>query len=286
MSTPTGPPFFDPSFTPTFTPTFTPSPPSPTSGFSSIFQSPGGPPLILVCIAAGLLLGAFIGVLLMRRMRPPPIAQRGIGAAAFFAGANQPLGEKPKLVDIHLLPPPATGVDGTGSAGHGTGKEKLGEHGAWGTVSPFAAQYLHPAPSADRPRSLFPSAQSPFASRNRTPLARLAARMPWADPRWRAGAHELSPPAGAQPEARAVQLAVTVSMPSPRHPSFLPPLPKSGSSHGVHAPPAHKGHDDEDPMPDCCIGTVVVSYGQGHDLNAAAPSPAAAAPAVPPAVTS
>ena len=126
---PTFPP--NPSFSFTGPP---PSPPSPTNGFSSIFQSPGGPPLILVCIAAGLLLGAFIGVLLMRRMRPPPVGQRGIGAAAFLAGANQPLGEKPKLLDIHLSPAHTTaGIDE--GAEHGTGKEKLGEQGAWGAVS-------------------------------------------------------------------------------------------------------------------------------------------------------
>ena len=118
---------------PSFPPTFPPSPPpSPTSGgFSSIFQSPGGPPLILVFIAAGLLLGAFIGVLLMRRVRPSAPGQRGVGAAAFLAGFNNPpLGEKPRLLNIHLLPAPIEdGVE------RGTGKEKLAAQGAWGHVS-------------------------------------------------------------------------------------------------------------------------------------------------------
>ena len=69
----------------------------------------------------------------MRRMRPPVAGQRGIGAAAFLAGLNNtPLGEKPKLVDIHLLPAPATGIQ---KMEHGTGKEKLGGQGAWGYVS-------------------------------------------------------------------------------------------------------------------------------------------------------
>lgn len=105
--------------------------------------------------------------------------------------------------------------------------------------------------------------------------------MPWADPRWRAGSHELSSLASAQSDARRVQLAVTVSMPSPRHPSFLPPLPtgKGGSDSGsTHDNYAHGVHDED--MPDCCIGTVLVSY--RHDPNAsstttpASPLPAAA----------
>ena len=84
-----------------------PSAPSQPTGFSSIFQSPGGPPLILVCIAAGLLLGAFTGVLLMRRMRPAlvgraPGAGAGVGGAGRRAGAL--LGEKPRLLDVHILP--------------------------------------------------------------------------------------------------------------------------------------------------------------------------------------
>ncbi|KAM5543493.1 hypothetical protein V8D89_002744 [Ganoderma adspersum] len=263
---PTGSFPFNPSFTPSFTGP-PPPPPSPSNGFSSIFQSPGGPPLILVCIAAGLLLGAFIGVLLMRRMRPPPLGHRGIGATAFLTNANQPLGEKPKLLDIHLSPTYAAGIDE--GVEHGTGKEKLGEQGAWGAVSPFAAVYL----ASDRPLS----AQSPSApatrsrDRNRSPLGRLAARMPWADPRWRAGSHELSSLANAQSEARPVQLAVTVSMPSPRHPSYLPPLPTGkGGSGALHDNYAHDSHEEN--MPDCCIGTVTVSY--RHDPNASSTTPA------------
>ena len=109
--------------------------PGPTQnpGFSSIFQSPGGPPLILVCIAAGLLLGAFIGVLLMRRMRPHVVV-RGMNAADFLRGLNPEHGEKPKLLDIHLLPPRQEGVL-YGDAG-ANGKGKLGsELGAWAHVS-------------------------------------------------------------------------------------------------------------------------------------------------------
>ncbi|KAI1794291.1 hypothetical protein LXA43DRAFT_1091823 [Ganoderma leucocontextum] len=239
-----------------FRPSFSPPspPPSPTNGFSSIFQSPGGPPLILVCIAAGLLLGAFIGVLLMRRMRPPVVAHRGIGAAAFLRGLNLPLGEKPALLDIHLLPTLASGSDE--EVEHGTGKQKLAEQGAWGHVSPFAAVYL----PSDRPLSQ--SAQSPSASatasRSRSLLSRLMARMPWADPRLRSGSYELSPLTSPQLEARKVQLAVTVSMPSPQHPSYRPPSSSatrtvSGIPHDTHAL-THDNHVDN-PMPDCCIGT-------------------------------
>ncbi|KAI0773808.1 hypothetical protein C8Q74DRAFT_784229 [Fomes fomentarius] len=98
-STPSQPPSpFDTPSRPS-PPSGRPDRPSPNPGFGSIFQSPGGPPLILVCIAAGLLLGAFIGVLLMRRMRPPVVVQR-MGAGRGRGAVK--LGEKPKLLDIHL----------------------------------------------------------------------------------------------------------------------------------------------------------------------------------------
>ncbi len=102
------------------------------------------------------------------------------------------------------------------------------------------------------------------------------ARMPWADSRWRAGAHELSPLSSAQPEAREVQLAVTVSMPSPRHPSYLrlPPLPAAATRTGLGAP-----HDEEN-MPDCCIGTVLASY--RPDPHSNSNDPPAPIPASPP----
>ena len=89
--------------------------PGPTQnpGFSSIFQSPGGPPLILVCIAAGLLLGAFLGILLMRRVRPPVAVQRAHGLrGAAGADAQKKLGEKPTLLDVRVLPGSEKGVGG------------------------------------------------------------------------------------------------------------------------------------------------------------------------------
>ena len=63
-----------------------------------------------------------------------------------------------------------------------------------------------------------------------------------------------------------MQLAVTVSMPSPQHPSYRPP------PHHTHANVRDK-HNEGDTMPDCCIGTVLVSY--RHDPNdSPAPTPA------------
>ena len=85
----------------------------PGGGFTSIFQSPGGPPLILVCIAAGLLLGAFLGILLMRRVRPPVAVQRAHGLrGAAGADAQKKLGEKPTLLDVRVLPGSEKGVGG------------------------------------------------------------------------------------------------------------------------------------------------------------------------------
>lgn len=70
-----------------------------TSNGSSLFQSAGGPPLILVCIAGGLLFGAFVGMLLMKRLRPVVVVQR-VNAPG---DAEVPLREKPQLYDIHLV---------------------------------------------------------------------------------------------------------------------------------------------------------------------------------------
>ena len=69
----------------------------------------------------------------MRRMRPHVVV-RGMNAADFLRGLNPELGEKPKLLDIHLLPPSEESVL-YGDAG-ANGKGKLGsELGAWAHVS-------------------------------------------------------------------------------------------------------------------------------------------------------
>ncbi|KAH9852375.1 hypothetical protein C2E23DRAFT_885868 [Lenzites betulinus] len=88
------------------TPTASSPPPPPTSGFSSIFQSAGGPPLILVCIAAGLLLGSFVGMFLIKRLRPAVVVHRVNGAAL---SGEMRLGEKPKLYDVYLGPSAVAG---------------------------------------------------------------------------------------------------------------------------------------------------------------------------------
>ena len=96
----------------------------PGGGFTSIFQSPGGPPLILVCIAAGLLLGAFTGVLVMRRVRPGHalLVHRGAdGALRLGPERGAGVGEKPRLVDVHLVGEEGEG-DVKGGMGMGKGK--------------------------------------------------------------------------------------------------------------------------------------------------------------------
>lgn len=103
------------SSTSTTSPTTPVAPPVPT--FTSIFQSPGGPPLILVCIAAGLLIGAFLGILLMRRMRPT-VAVQGVHGLRGFPDPQKTLGEKPKLLDVHIVPR-GDSADMTGAGGWG-----------------------------------------------------------------------------------------------------------------------------------------------------------------------
>ncbi|TBU38641.1 hypothetical protein BD309DRAFT_507107 [Dichomitus squalens] len=267
----------------------TPSPPTgpatQSPGFSSIFQSPGGPPLILVCIAAGLLLGAFIGVLLMRRMRPRVVVQR-MNGADFLRGLNPNFGEKPTLLDIHLLPASEEGTS------YGDGKGKVGgERGAWGHVSPFAARYL--SSSDGQPKSsTAPPSSPPSFTRGEGVLSRIITQFYWANPRWRPRPHEHSPTSpNPHPDARRVQLAVTISMPSPQRPACHPrrPSPSGTPRPSTSSDPLKNGStassdahahasDDANPVPDCCIGTVVVSY--RPDPNG---SPAAAPPAASPA---
>ncbi|TFK92521.1 hypothetical protein K466DRAFT_595185 [Polyporus arcularius HHB13444] len=253
--------------TPT-TPTPPVAPPAPT--FNSIFQSPGGPPLILVCIAAGLLLGAFLGILLMRRMRPT-VAVQGTPGLRGFPDPQKTLGEKPKLLDVHIVPRADSAyMTSTGAGG-------------WGGVSPFAALYL---PSPETSATPGPS---PIPSRTEIWRRRVLALVPDSlrpsrrshDPH---ASHKSAAGTGT-PSVRAVQLAVTVSMPSPHPFSFLAPYRSTGTGkkpekekwpanecekdplsvnvspvNGRTDPPDDAKHAAEPPVPDCCIGTLVVHY--------------------------
>ncbi|KAI0718715.1 hypothetical protein C8T65DRAFT_693596 [Cerioporus squamosus] len=256
--------------------------PTPVPSFNSIFQSPGGPPLILVCIAAGLLLGAFLGILLMRRIRPTIAVQRMHGING-FPDPQKKLGEKPKLLDVHIVPRSDPG----GVAGAG------GEPGRWQGLFPFAALHLQ-SPDASAASGAPPSSASP--GRNEIWRRRLLARIPAQLRPFSRRTHDPHAPAKTQvgdgtPSLREVQLAVMVSMPSP-HPLFTPTPPK-GTGTGIEKEKANEGesesekdplsvrispvhdplndarasqpkhHEDsahDSPIPDCCIGTLVVSY--------------------------
>ncbi|KAH9888063.1 hypothetical protein C8Q73DRAFT_655973 [Cubamyces lactineus] len=154
-----------------------------TSNGSSLFQSAGGPPLILVCIAGGLLFGAFVGMLLMKRLRPVVVVQR-VNAPG---DAEVPLREKPQLYDIHLV----------------SALEEGRELPPWAHFSPFAATYL---PTEDEPQTA-PSTRrfSPAA------LSRIMARL-HRHSRSSKG-HTASPPSA--PGLRDVQLVFAISMPNP-----------------------------------------------------------------------
>ncbi|OSD05129.1 hypothetical protein PYCCODRAFT_1432882 [Trametes coccinea BRFM310] len=163
--------------------------PAPTSQFSSIFQSAGGPPLILVCIAGGLLIGAFVGMFIMKRLRPSVVVNR-----VSVAGRAQPqLGEKPKLFDVHIVASP----------GEGGG----GEH-PWSYAAPFAAVYL---PSDDDKVATPPLSSSPSPSA----LSRIMARL---NRHTRSNKGHISTPLQT-PQLRSVQLAFTVIMPDPAYPA-------------------------------------------------------------------
>ncbi|KAI0761288.1 hypothetical protein BD413DRAFT_445399, partial [Trametes elegans] len=196
-----------------------------SSGFSSIFQSAGGPPLILVCIAAGLLLGAFVGMVAMRRFRPVVVVHRAPGGGR--PGPGPELGEKPALFDIHLQSDPHDVLGGSGEWGAGADK--------WARISPFAAVYL--PPSEPDPSTATADDTPPRPS----PTARLLALVRSHLRRAPAEAEAL-PLRPTAPEPRAVQLAVAVCMPAP---------PRLRDACGA---------DEDQPVPDCCIGTAVSVY--------------------------
>ncbi|KAI0641316.1 hypothetical protein C8Q79DRAFT_919677 [Trametes meyenii] len=152
------------------------------SGFQSIFQSAGGPPLILVVIAAGLLFGAFVAMFLLKRLRPVVVVQRVPGVGL---GGEVALGEKPRLFDIHLVPPGGVGaVD------------------PWARLSPFGAVYL-PSPDTN-------TSAPPTSSRSSNTFTRVMTRLR-RDPKSGKG-HNVPP---SDPGIRPVQLVFTVSMPNP-----------------------------------------------------------------------
>ncbi|KAI0353969.1 hypothetical protein OH77DRAFT_567302 [Trametes cingulata] len=221
------------------TPSGTPPPPPP-SGFQSIFQSAGGPPLILVCIAAGLLLGAFAGMFLMKRLRPGVVVvQRVHGGLGGAGAAEVKLGEKPKLYDIHVEPASVVGES----------RDEAGQ--PWANIYPFAAVYLPPSPSEVTPPPPTPSTPP-------STLSRLLARLPLRHLHHRSAStrpgkgHAPPSPTSTSPPTpplRAVQLAFAVSMPNP----------------ALHAPKSadddrEDDAEDDDTMPDCCIGTTVRMY--------------------------
>ena len=116
----------------------------------------------------------------------------------------------------------------------------------------------------------------------------------WANPRWRPRSHEHDPASPkAQDDVRRVQLAVTISMPSPRRPLYpraprseaeATPRPSTSSdplkndhNHENHNADFNSAHDDE-PVPDCCIGTIVVSYRPDPNDSSNAPTQTTSTP--------
>ena len=69
-----------------------------------LFSGVGGPALILVFAACGLLIGALTAVLTLRSLRPRfASASRSAGQDDFERCADPPsLGEKPKMCDLHV----------------------------------------------------------------------------------------------------------------------------------------------------------------------------------------
>ncbi|CDO71103.1 hypothetical protein BN946_scf184844.g107 [Trametes cinnabarina] len=176
--------------------------PTPTSQFSSIFQSAGGPPLILVCIAGGLLIGAFVGMFIMKRLRPSVVVNR-----VNVSGRAQPqLGEKPTLFDVLIAAPE-----------QGSGKHLRDRN------APFAAVYL---PSDDDKAA----APSPSSTLSPSALSRVMASL-----RRHTGFHKGHIPAPPQtPQPRKVQLAFAVAMPDPAFPA------SKGTTHDVHEDQYHE----------------------------------------------
>ncbi|KAH9916998.1 uncharacterized protein BXZ73DRAFT_92435 [Epithele typhae] len=222
------------------------------TGFTSILQSPAGPPLILVCIAGGLFLGAFCGTVIMRRFRPDLIIHRVANDSKRGPG----FGDKPKLLDMHLLPAAAPNVR--------SGKASSSSPASWASLSvsaPPLPRFLRhgPHPTGKGPPPLHPPRppdRLPRAFSLRKALPRIG-RAP-RDP-------EVAATAAENPTVRKVQLAVahtmmilgTHAIPKTR-PALSPASPDSAPP--IHDPRSTTTGADEDPMPDCCIGTLVVTY--------------------------
>ena len=76
-----------------------PTAPSVYTG-GSIFDGSGGPALIIVFVAVGLLIGAFTALIIVRRA--PPAGVVGANLNGWYLNTEPPLGEKPKLYAVHL----------------------------------------------------------------------------------------------------------------------------------------------------------------------------------------
>lgn len=76
-----------------------PLPISPITGDPSVLSTSKGPPLILVFLASGLLVGAVLTILLLRHVYPNRFASRTPPVRA--RKPNRPPGERPKLWDVY-----------------------------------------------------------------------------------------------------------------------------------------------------------------------------------------
>ncbi|KAH9836245.1 uncharacterized protein C8Q71DRAFT_72829 [Rhodofomes roseus] len=172
----------------------TPLPVSPITGNSSVLHSSNGPPLILVFLASGLLVGAVLSILVLRHIYPSRFGSRT--DAVRVRKPPRPLGERPKLWDVYVC-------DGA-----------RGADVQWESLLPLAAAFL-PDPLNEQV-DVLPSPSLPAHRPH-----------PWSWVEWlhrrlrhrprESTADDLEqtlPLEGERPAPERLQIAVTIAMPS------------------------------------------------------------------------
>ncbi|EPT02127.1 hypothetical protein FOMPIDRAFT_1048140 [Fomitopsis schrenkii] len=170
-----------------------PLPISPITGDPSVLSTSKGPPLILVFLASGLLVGAVLTILLLRHVYPNRFASRTPPVRA--RKPNRPPGERPKLWDVYCYSDAESGG------------------GRWASVLPLAAAFP-------------PEPEEPVTEPAPATPAYRPHPWPWVDGLLRTFRHRRHAPAhadveqasaatdGDRPSMAPLQIAVIVAMPS------------------------------------------------------------------------
>lgn len=172
---------------------------------ANIFSTTGGPPLILVFLAAGLLIGALVALLVLRRVYPQGGRRGVVARVATNRRRRRRIGEKPVLWDFYLQEDDEEGLSEKGFT-------------KWTQVLPISAKFIpnetsrhNASPTSPRLPSSRPSFVQKYFRRSDLSTSKTQ-EPPFSD-------------SSEQLIDGKLEVAVTIAMPRP------PPLPSS-STHG------------------------------------------------------